>query len=78
MRGSEEGWSVLPEGRSLTLHVAKDGGNLTVSRVEAVTFEGTLLKGRTTNGEVFVLDANDVFAAAAVGTGSKSKKAGFV
>jgi hypothetical protein len=75
----EDGWQVLPEGRSLTLYVAKDGASLNVSRVEALTFDDALLRARTTSGEVFVVSTADVFAAAAAGGSvARSKKAGFI
>ena len=75
---NEEGWQILPDGHSLTLHVAKDGASLNIPRVEAVAFEEALLKARTKSGEVFVVLLEDVFAAASVGNVSTAKKAGFV
>ncbi|HEX2881284.1 MAG TPA: hypothetical protein VHO25_17270 [Polyangiaceae bacterium] len=73
----ENGWSVLAEGRSLSLYVAKDGATLNITRIEAVAFEEPLLRARTTSGEVFVVTLSEVFAAAATGSVAKTKKAGF-
>jgi hypothetical protein len=75
---SEEGWQILPDGHSLTLHVAKDGATLNVPRVEAVAFEEKLLKARTKGGEVYFVFLEDVFAVASVGNTPTTKKAGFV
>jgi hypothetical protein len=74
----EDDWSMLPEGRSLNLYVAKDGATLNITRIEAVAFEEPLLRARTTSGEVFLVTLNEVFAAAAVGSVAKTKKAGFI
>jgi len=35
-KGDKDGWQVLPDGASLTLHVAHDGVGITVPKVEAV------------------------------------------
>jgi hypothetical protein len=75
---AEEGWLVLPEGRSLTLYLAKDGVGLNVSRIEAALVEGSFVRARTLRGEVFVVAISDIFAVATEGNASKSKKAGFV
>jgi len=74
----EEGWQVLADGRSLNLYVAKGGATLNITRVEAVAYADSLIKARTTSGEVFLVAVDDIFAAAAVGSVSKMKKAGFI
>ena len=73
-----EGWSRLPEGRTLSLYAAHDGVPLSVSRVEAVAVRGTLVRARTAKGETYLLSLDDLFAAATDGAGPTARKAGFV
>jgi hypothetical protein len=74
----KEGWSVLTEGRTLTLYVSHDGASLTVSRVEAVMVKGGLLRARTAKGELYFLALEDVFCAAAETPPAQGRRAGFV
>jgi hypothetical protein len=74
----ENGWSKGAEGRLLTFYVAFSGAGLTVSRVEAVRAEGTLIKARTVKGEIYVLALSDIYAGAVEGLPSDGRKAGFV
>src|SRR5437763_14430311 len=73
----KEGWSTLADGRAITLYAAHDGVQLTVARVEAVASKGGLLRARTNRGELYLLALQDVFAAAAEGTATQTRKAGF-
>ena len=64
----EGAWSV-PEGTSLTVYAAHDGGTLSVSRVESVRAEGELVLVRTYKKEIYALVRSDVFALANEGQG---------
>jgi hypothetical protein len=76
----EDGWSLLPNGRLLSLYAAHDGVPLTVQRIEAVRLAHGLVHARNNKGETFLLPLEDVFAAAFdAGSESKSsRKAGFL
>jgi hypothetical protein len=77
-KGSD-GWTALPEGRSLTIYVAAAGTSpLTISRVQAVRHDGALLHARTTKGEHFILALEDAFAGSLDAPASVTKKAGFL
>ena len=74
----DQGWSAAPEGRHMTLYVACNGANLTVSRIEALRQKGALLEARTVRGERFLLAFEDVYACAVEGPKTAGRKAGFV
>jgi hypothetical protein len=79
-KGEKDGWSVLPEGTTLSLHVAHDGASMTVSRVEALKQDGELVCARTPRRELFVVVRSDVFAAALeaeTAAGRVVRRAGF-
>jgi hypothetical protein len=63
-KGEKDGWMVLPEGSTMTLHIAHDGASMTVSRIESLRQEGDLVQARTPKREIFVVVRSDVFAAA--------------
>ena len=76
----EDGWSLLPSGRLLSLYAAHDGVSLTVQKIEAVRLAHGLLHARNNKGETFLLALEDLFAAA-FDASSESKpvrKAGFL
>jgi hypothetical protein len=76
----DEGSSVLPEGRTLTLYLSRDGTSLQVSRVVELTLASSVVEAVNNKGELFVVALDDVFAASVQG-GSKSsagRKAGFL
>ncbi|AKT40683.1 hypothetical protein [Chondromyces crocatus] len=76
----KDGWTVLPEGRTLTLHAAHEGVGLNVTRVEALLVTGALVRARTSKGDTFLVPAKAVFAVALEG-GTKSggaRRAGFL
>jgi hypothetical protein len=80
VKGDKEGWSSLPEGSTMTLHVAHDGAAMTISRIEAVKQDGDLLYARNPKRELFVVVRSDVFAVALEGEASAGKvvrRAGF-
>ena len=55
----EDGWMILPDGRSITLYVAADGATLTVSRVQAVRLDGQLVHAKTHKGEHYIVALED-------------------
>jgi hypothetical protein len=48
-------WSKLPDGQTITLHVASQGTGLSVPRIESICCDGPLVRARTAKGEEFVL-----------------------
>jgi hypothetical protein len=63
-KNDKDGWLTLPDGSTMTLHVAHDGASMTVSRIEAVRQEGDLVYARNPKRELFVVVRSDVFAVA--------------
>jgi hypothetical protein len=74
----DDGWLNMADSRTFTLHLAHDGVSLTVSRIRSIRQRESLVEARTTQGEVYVLLADDVFAVVVEGTKESSRKAGFV
>jgi hypothetical protein len=65
----KEGWSSLPEGRTMTLYAAHAGVSLTIGKVEAVkvasaTKANRIAWAKSSKGEIFVIELDDLFAAA--------------
>ena len=60
----KDGWSTLPEGRLMTLYAAHAGVPLTIAKVEAVKSNQRLAWARSSKGETYVLNLDDLFAAA--------------
>jgi hypothetical protein len=76
----KDGWQTLPEGNSMTLHVAHDGASMTVPRIDAVKQDGELVYARNPRRELFIIVRTDVFAVALEGESSAGKvarRAGF-
>lgn len=79
-KADKDTWAQLPEGSSLTLHVAHDGAGMTISRIEAIRQEGELVYARNSKRDLFVVVRSDVFAVALEGEASAGKvvrRAGF-
>lgn len=79
-KADREGWASLPEGNTMTLHVAHDGAAMTISRIEAIRQDGELVYARNPKKELFVVVRTDVFAVALEGeasTGKVVRRAGF-
>jgi hypothetical protein len=79
-KGDKDGWTSLPEGNTMTLHVAHDGAAMTISRIEALRQDGELVVARNPKRELFVVVRTDVFAVALEGEASAGKvvrRAGF-
>jgi len=75
---AEGDWAQLPEGRSLTAHVASQGVSLSVSKICKLRSNGGQIQAITTRGETYVFSLADVFACAIDDSGTRSRKAGFV
>lgn len=76
----KHGWTALPEGSTLTLHVAHDGAGMTISRIEAVKLDGELVYARNPKRELFAVVRTDVYAVALDGEAAAGKvvrRAGF-
>jgi hypothetical protein len=79
-KSEKDGWTNLPEGATLTLHVAHGGTGMTVSRIESLKRDGELLYARNTRRELFALASADVYAVALDGepaAGKVARRAGF-
>jgi hypothetical protein len=79
-KGDREGWLALPDGSTMSLHVAHDGASMTVSRIEALRHDGELVYARNPKREIFVVVRSDIFAAALETdsiAGKVARRAGF-
>jgi hypothetical protein len=79
-RSEKDGWQTLPDGATLTLHIAHDGAGMTISRVDAIKQEGDLVFARNPKRELFALARVDVYAVALDGESTAGKvvrRAGF-
>jgi hypothetical protein len=79
-KSDKEGWHALPDGSSLTLHVAHDGAGMTISRIDAVRQDGELVVARNPRRELFIVARGDVYAVALegeMGSGKVARRAGF-
>jgi len=67
----------LPEGSSVTLHLAHDGASLAFQKLENVKFEGDLIFAKNVKQTVAIV-TSDVFAVALEGGNEKARRpAGF-
>ncbi len=75
-----KGESVLPEGRTLTLHAAHAGVSLSISKVESLRHSGSIVRARNTKGEITLFRLEDLFAVMIEPSGEvgASRKAGFL
>ncbi len=79
-KADKDGWVSLPEGNTMTLHVAHEGASMTVTRIEALRQDGELVFARNPKRELFALVRSDVFAVALEGepvAGKVARRAGF-
>jgi hypothetical protein len=79
-KGDKEGWVLLPDGSSMTIHVAHDGAAMSIPRIEAVRQEGDLVYARNPKRDLFVVVRSDIFAVAFEGEsniGKVVRRAGF-
>jgi hypothetical protein len=80
VKNDKDGWQSLPEGSTVTLHVAHDGAAMSFSRIDAVRQDGELLFARNPKRELFAVVRSDVFAVAIEGESTAGKvvrRAGF-
>jgi hypothetical protein len=70
-------WSLLTEDRTVTLHVSSGGVGLNIGKVVRLRLDGTLLQAENSQGELFVVTLEDVFAASIDGAKKAARKAGF-
>lgn len=79
MAGTEEqeGWRILKDERTLTLHLAAQGVGLNVTKIRRVRNEGNILCAENQNGDTFVLNLVDIFAGSVDPANKGSRKAGF-
>ncbi len=79
-KSDKEGWLILPDGGTMTLHVAHEGASMTVPRIEALRHDGELVFARNPKRELFALVRSDIFAVALEGESTAGKvvrRAGF-
>lgn len=76
-KADKENGFALPEGSSVTLHVAHDGASLAFGKLEVVKFDGELIFAKNVKQSV-ALVISDVFAVALEGGNEKARRpAGF-
>jgi hypothetical protein len=79
-KNEKDGWVTLPEGSTMSLHVAHDGASMTVSRIEGLRQDGELVFARNSKREIFVVVRSDIFAVALEAetvAGKVARRAGF-
>lgn len=79
-KADKDGWHAMPEGATLSLHVAHDGAGMTISRIEGAKLDGDLVFARNAKKELFVVVKTDVYAVAFDGeaqAGKVVRRAGF-
>ncbi len=77
---TKNGGAVLPDGRHLTLYVARSGTQLSVGKVVKLAISGGLVQTENVKGETFLLSIDDLFAASVSGDAKApgGRKAGFL
>ena len=77
---ADDGTSELPEGKTLTLYLSRDGASLQVGRVIEMKLDGSIVEAANNKGELFLVALGDLFAASVSGgsKSSKGRKAGFL
>lgn len=74
----KDGFRIMPEGTTLTFHVAHGGAGMSMPRVEAVRRDGDLLWARNGKKDVCAIAAADVYAVLVEGQpGTPARRAGF-
>jgi hypothetical protein len=74
----KDGFRIMPEGTTLTLHVSHGGAGMSMPRVDAIRREGELLWARNGKKDVCAVATADVFAILIEGQpGSPVRRAGF-
>jgi hypothetical protein len=76
----KDGWASLPDGNTMTLHIAHDGAAMNAPRIESLKQDGELVYARNPKRELFVVVRSDIFAVALEGepaAGKVVRRAGF-
>lgn len=73
----EDGWSVLRDDRTVTLHASREGVGLNVGKLRKVKTDGDLVFAENIHGDVFVLSLDSLFAGSVDPPSKESRKAGF-
>lgn len=79
-KSEKDGWLALPEGATMTLHVAHDGAGMTIPRIEGLKQDGELVFARNSKRELFAVVRTDVYGVAFEGeaqAGKVVRRAGF-
>ncbi len=78
-KADKEGMFVLPDGASVTLHLAHDGSSLALQKVEGIRFEGELIFAKSAK-QTTALVTTDVYAVSIEGSvgGPPRRPAGFL
>jgi len=79
-RDANGGRSEVPDGRSMTLYLSRDGASLQVSRVTELSLNDGIIEAIDKKGELFMLALADLFAASVSGASKENpaRKAGFL
>lgn len=74
-----DGFSELPDGKSITWYVAHAGASMNISKTTGCKVDGSLFIARNTKGELYAVDLADVFGASIEGgsAASPARRAGF-
>ncbi|MCL2723689.1 MAG: hypothetical protein FWD69_04545 [Polyangiaceae bacterium] len=63
----------LPEGSSVTFHVAHDGASLSLQKIDAVRFQGDLVFAKSSK-QIVALLTEDIFAVTMEGAGGQAAR----
>jgi hypothetical protein len=76
---TDKDWTVVPEGRLVTLYASHDGVGLTVAKVERLRIAHGMVRAQNAKSETYFVALADLFAAAVEGTDTpNARKAGFL
>jgi hypothetical protein len=78
-KADKEGFASTPEGVTLTLHAAHNGGAISIGRVDGIKLSGEVVIARTAKRETtYAVVRSDLFAVAIEGASSTpQRRAGF-
>jgi hypothetical protein len=70
-------WLQVKDDRTITLHTARQGVGLNISKVRKLRTEGALLYAQNAHGDTFVVALESVFAGSVDPLSQASRTAGF-
>jgi hypothetical protein len=75
-----DGRWTLPDARTMTLYLSRDGASLQVGRVVEIAMRDSIVEALDHKGELFMLGLEDLFAASVSGDArsGQARKAGFL